>query len=163
MAKGRVQTILKWTAIALVAVFAAMQFIRPARTNPPVDQTKTIQAHTQLTPEVAAILDRSCNDCHSYQTRWPWYSNVAPISWFVINHVNEGREDMNLSDWAEYSQSEQQNYLKKMCREVERGDMPIHSYLWLHADAKLSSADVKTLCDWASAESERQSPTSFQS
>jgi hypothetical protein len=157
MAKGRIQKVLKWMAIALVAILAAMQLIRPARTNPPVDPAKTIQAHAQLTPEVAAILDRSCNDCHSNQTRWPWYSNFAPVSWFLVSHVNEGREDMNFSNWAEYSQSEQQNYLKKMCKEVQRGDMPIHSYLWLHTDAKLSSADVKTLCDWASAESGRLS------
>src|SRR5689334_7492156 len=121
MAKARAQKILKWTAIALVVIFAAMQFIRPARTNPPIDQTKTIQAHTSLTPAAAAILERSCNDCHSYQTRWPWYSNVAPISWFVINHVNDGREDLNFSEWSGYSQNEQQNYLKKMCKEVERG------------------------------------------
>ena len=155
MAKARVQKILKWAAIVLVVTFAAMQFIRPARTNPPVDQAKTIQAHTSLTPEAAAILDRSCNDCHSYQTRWPWYSNVAPVSWFVIGHVNDGRDDLNFSEWSEYSQGQQQNYLKKMCKEVTRGDMPLHSYLWLHGDAKLSSADIKALCDWANAESER--------
>jgi hypothetical protein len=155
MARGTVQKILKWTAIALAAVFAVLQFIRPARTNPPVDQTKTIQAHTRMTPEVAAILDRSCNDCHSYQTRWPWYSNVAPVSWFVIGHVNDGRDDLNFSDWAQYSQSEQRNYLKKMCREVEGGEMPLQSYLWLHGNAKLSGKDVKVLCDWAGVESGR--------
>lgn len=155
MPKASVRKILKWAAIALAGVLAVMQFIRPARTNPPVDQAQTIQAHTQLTPEAAAILDRSCNDCHSYQTRWPWYSNVAPVSWFVIGHVNDGRDDLNFSEWAEYSRSEQQNYLKKMCREVERGDMPLSSYLWLHGDAKLSDEDKKALCAWASAESER--------
>ena len=64
MTSGTVQKVLKWTVIALAAIVALMQFIRPARTNPPVDQTRTIQARTQLTPEVAAILERSCNDCH---------------------------------------------------------------------------------------------------
>lgn len=147
--------ILKWTAIVLAVIFAGLQFIRPARTNPPVDESRTIQAHTRITPEVATILDRSCNDCHSNRTRWPWYSNVAPVSWFVINHVNVGREEMNFSDWAQYSQEDQGALLKKICREVKGGAMPLPSYLRLHHEAKLSTEDVKTLCDWASTESQR--------
>jgi hypothetical protein len=74
-----------------------------------------------LTPQTAAVLDRACNDCHSNQTRWPWYTNVAPVSWFVINHVNEGRRKMNFSDWAQYSQDEQARLFKKICREVKSG------------------------------------------
>ena len=155
MAKQTFRKGLKWTAIALFGVFAALQFIRPARTNPPVDQTKTIQAHALVSPEVAAILDRSCNDCHSNQTRWPWYSQIAPVSWKVAGDVNEGRDHMNLSDWAQYSQSEQQSLMKHICREVKDGSMPLRSYLWMHGGAKLSTEDVKTLCDWASAESQR--------
>ena len=155
MNKRLIQKILKWTAIALAVVFAALQFIRPARTNPPVDESRTISAHTRITPEVATILDRSCNDCHSNQTRWPWYSNVAPVSWFVVNHVNDGRREMNFSDWAQYSQDERERYLKKICLEVKQGAMPLRSYLRLHHEAKLSSDDLKTLCDWTSMESQR--------
>jgi hypothetical protein len=160
MNKQSVRKLLRWIVLVLAGLFVVMQLIRPARTNPPVDESRTIQAHTQLTPEAAAILSRSCNDCHSNQTRWPWYTNVAPISWFVINHVNDGRRQMNFSDWAQYDRSEQENYLKKICREVKSGDMPIHSYLWLHGDAKLSNEDVKVLCDWANNESQRLSQTS---
>jgi hypothetical protein len=155
-----VAKILKWTAIVLAIILAGLQFIRPARTNPPVDEARTIRAQTQLTPEVAAILDRSCNDCHSNQTRWPWYSNVAPVSWFVINHVNVGRREMNLSEWAEYTAEDQQGFLKKICREVKDGAMPLTSYLRLHQEAKLSSEDVQRLCDWTSAESQRLSQAS---
>jgi hypothetical protein len=157
MKKQTVRKLLKWIVLVLAGLFVVMQLIRPARTNPPVDESRTIQAHTQLTPEAAAILNRSCNDCHSNQTRWPWYTNVAPVSWFVINHVNDGRRQMNFSDWAQYDRSEQENYLRKICREVKSGDMPIHSYLWLHGDAKLSSEDVKVLCDWTNDESQRLS------
>lgn len=160
MNRRLVRKILKWTAIGLASIFAALQFIRPARTNPPVDESRTIQAHAHVSPQVAAILDRSCNDCHSNLTRWPWYSNIAPVSWFVINHVNVGRQEMNFSDWAQYSRSEQAGYLKKICREVKGGDMPLPSYLRMHGDAKLSSEDVKTLCDWSSAESARLSQSS---
>lgn len=157
MKAGLVRKILKWGAVVLFAIFVALQFIRPARTNPPVDETRTIQAHTQLTPEVAGILDRACNDCHSHQTRWPWYTNVAPVSWFVVNHVNDGRSEMNFSDWAQYDRAHQKGLLKDICQEVTRGQMPLPSYLRLHSEAKLTSDDVKTLCDWASAESERLS------
>jgi hypothetical protein len=159
MKKQSVRKLLKWIVLVLAGLLVVMQLIRPARTNPPVDESRTISAHTQLTPEAAAILNRSCNDCHSNQTRWPWYTNVAPVSWFVINHVNDGRRQMNFSDWAQYDRSEQENYLKKICREVKSGDMPIHSYLWLHGDARLSSEDVKALCDWANNESQRLSQT----
>ncbi len=155
MREGLVRKISKRMATALAVIFIALQFIRPARTNPPIDEARTIQAHTRIAPEVNAILDRSCNDCHSNQTRWPWYSNVAPVSWFVVNHVNVGRKEMNLSDWAQYSKDDQPGFLKRICREVKGGAMPLPSYLRLHGEAKLSSEDVKTLCDWASAESQR--------
>lgn len=157
MKTGLVWKILKWTAIALGVIFATLQLVRPARTNPPVDQSRTLQAHAHVPPEVASILDRSCNDCHSHQTRWPWYSNVAPISWFVINHVNEGRDEMNFSDWAQYSEDDRPGLLKKICREVQSGAMPLKSYLRLHHEAELSQEDVKKLCDWAVAESQRLS------
>lgn len=155
MRAGLVRKILKWTAITLAVIFVALQFIRPARTNPPVDESRIIQAHTRVTPEVAAILDRSCNDCHSHQTRWPWYTNVAPVSWFVVNHVNVGRREMNFSDWAQYDPEHQKGLLKDICQEVKSGAMPMSSYLRLHSEAKLSTEDVKLLCDWASAESQR--------
>src|ERR1044071_9091520 len=108
--------ILKWTAVVLAALFGALQFVRPARTNPPVDESRTIAAHLSVTPEVAAILDRSCNDCHSNVTRWPWYSNVAPVSWFVVDHVNVGRSEMNFSDWAQYPTRQQGGLLKEICK-----------------------------------------------
>ena len=147
--------ILKWTVIALAVVFAGLQFIRPARTNPPVDESRTILARTRTAPEVASILERSCNDCHSNQTRWPWYSQIAPVSWFVVNHVNVGRREMNLSDWAQYSANEQRHFLNKIYREVKSGQMPLSSYVRLHGEAKLSSEDIGMLCDWARAETGR--------
>src|ERR1700693_5625393 len=92
--------VLKWIVIGLIVVFLGIQFVRPARTNPAVDESQTIFARTQMTPQVAAIFNRSCVDCHSNKTVWPWYTNVAPVSWFIVNHVNEGRGNMNLSEWA---------------------------------------------------------------
>jgi hypothetical protein len=107
-----------------------------------------------MTPQVKDILDRSCRDCHSNKTEWPWYTNVAPVSWFVIDHVNEGRHRLNLSEWARLDQPGKK--LQKICDEVQDGGMPLSSYLPMHPKAKLSEQDKKTLCDWTAAERERQ-------
>src|SRR5437773_11124922 len=90
--------VLKIITIVAVVLIVGIQFVRPARTNPAVDESQTIFARTQITPEVSAILNRSCNDCHSNKTVWPWYTNVAPISWFIANHVSEDRHSLNLSE-----------------------------------------------------------------
>ena len=74
--------------------------VRPAMTNPPVDESQTIVARAQVPPEVASILDRSCRDCHSNKTVWPWYTHVAPVSWWLADHVDHGRKDLNLSEWG---------------------------------------------------------------
>jgi len=152
--------ILKWIAIALAFIFIGMQFIRPARTNPAVDQSQTIGAHTQMTPEVASILDRSCRDCHSNQTVWPWYTNVAPISWWLSNHVNEGRRDLNMSEWGRLPRDRQERKLRQICDEIEDGAMPLSSYVPMHPAARLSEEDKKILCDWTEVERARLSSTS---
>jgi hypothetical protein len=120
-----------------------------------VDPSQSIEVRQQLTPAVAAILERSCNDCHSNKTRWPWYSHVAPVSWFVIDHVNEGRENVNFSEWGRYSQHDVDGLLRQMCREVRSGVMPLSSYTPMHPGSKLSAEDVKTLCAWTDAERAR--------
>ena len=147
--------ILKWTAVALVVAFVAIQFVRPARTNPAVDESQTIFARTQMTPQVAAIFDRSCRDCHSNKTVWPWYTQVAPISWWLADHVNSGRKDLNMSEWGKLARDRQDRKLRQICDEVTDGVMPLSSYTPMHPQAKLSEQDKKTLCDWTEAERER--------
>ena len=149
--------ILKWIAIVLVVIFIGIQFVRPARTNPQVDESQTIFARTQMTPEVSAILDRSCRDCHSNKTVWPWYTNVAPISWWLSNHVSHGRNDLNISEWGRLDQDRQDRKLRQICDEVSDNMMPLSSYLPMHPQARLSEQDKKTLCDWTEAERERLS------
>ncbi len=151
----RVRTILKWLVIVLACLFIIAQLKRPARTNPILDQAQTIESHTQMTPQVASILARSCKDCHSNKTVWPWYTNVAPVSWFIVDHVNEGRSNLNLSEWGRYDQRRQGKKLEQMCDEVKDGAMPLSSYTPLHPGSKPSPDDVKTLCDWTEAERAR--------
>ncbi len=149
--------IIKFVVIALLVLFIGIQLKRPARTNPPVDQSQSIEAHTQMTPQVNDILDRSCRDCHSNNTEWPWYTNFAPVSWWITDHVNEGRQKLNLSEWGRVDPDRQGKKLRQICDEVEDGAMPLSSYLPMHPKAKLSEQDKKTLCDWTAAERERLS------
>ena len=151
----RTLKVLRAIVFLLVILFLAAQIKRPARTNPPVDETQTINAHTQMTPQISAIIDRSCRDCHSNKTVWPWYSNVAPVSWFVIDHVNEGRQMMNLSEWGRLDRERQDRKLRQICDEVQDGAMPLSSYTPMHPGSTLSEQDKKTLCDWTEAERAR--------
>jgi len=149
--------VLKIAIILLVVIVVGIQFVRPARTNPAVDESQTIFARTQMTPEVAAILDRSCRDCHSNKTVWPWYTNVAPVSWWLSDHVNEGRRNVNFSEWGKLPPDRQDRKLRQICDEVQDGVMPLSSYTPMHPQAKLSEPDKKTLCDWTEKERERLS------
>jgi len=127
--------------IILVAVIG-IQFVPVERSNPPVTD--------EITPpqDVAAILERSCYDCHSNQTAWPCYSKVAPISWLISNHVNEGREHLNFSTWNQYSRKDQLKLLKELVEETGKGEMPLWSYTLLHSRAELNELEVQILKDW---------------
>ena len=146
---------LKITAIVLVVLFIAIQFYRPDRTNPPIVQAETLEATTQVPENVAAILKRSCNDCHSNQTVYPWYSNVAPFSWLLAHHIEEGRGELNFSVWNTYNAKKKRHKLDEICEQIETGEMPYDQYLWIHRDAKLSDEDKKILCDWAGGEKKK--------
>jgi hypothetical protein len=144
--------IIKWAVIVVALIFVGAQFVPNEMSNPPVDPSRTVEARLHVTPEVEAILARSCNDCHSQQTRFPWYSKVAPVSWTLAGDIRGGREHLNFSDWAAYDAEEQDLLLQNICRITKRGAMPLSNYLYIHRDAKLSERDVQTLCDWTKTE-----------
>ena len=147
--------VLKWALIVVACIVISIQFVRPARTNPPVDPSQTIESNSQMRPEVASIFERSCRDCHSNKTVWPWYTNVTPINWWLTNHVNEGRHNLNLSEWAKLPSDRQDRKLRQICDEVQDGAMPLSSYLPMHPAARISDQDKKTLCDWTEVERQR--------
>jgi len=148
-------TLLKRMVLGAVVIATGAQFVRPDRTNPPVSAAQTVQATATVSPGVHAILKRSCYDCHSSETRWPWYSGIVPMAWGVANHVKEGRAELNFSDWGAYPLRKRVALLEKMCDEVREGRMPLKQYLWLHRDAALSEADWKSVCDWSMDEADR--------
>jgi hypothetical protein len=127
----------------LVAVLVLMQLYRPEHTNPPVT------GELKAPPEVMSVLKRSCYDCHSNESKWPWYSNVAPINWLVTRDVNEGRRELNFSDWETYGEQKKNHKLEEIESEVSEGEMPMAIYLPLHPEAKLSEADKALLVAWA--------------
>jgi len=150
---------MKWLVrigAVLAVVLALIQGYRPERTNPPVDSSRTLHAHVDVPPAVDAILDRACNDCHSNDTHWPWYSNVAPVSWMVVKDANEGREHLNFSEWASFQPDDARHALKEICEEVQKGAMPMKEYTWTHRDARLSQSDISTLCGWTREFSDRR-------
>ena len=149
MKKGSVKRVIRWVFLVGVSLFALAQFIRSAKTNPTIEPSMALEAHVQVDLPVAGIFDRSCNDCHSNKTRWPWYSHVAPVSWFVIDHVNHGRSHLNFSEWGNYDKNEQRELLDETCRMVKKGEMPLSSYTPMHSDSKLTPTDITTICEWA--------------
>ena len=138
-------TPLRAAAVAIAAA-AALQLVPVQRTNPPV--TSEIDAPA----DVKQILERSCWDCHSNRTRWPWYSRVAPVSWLVARDVRLGRRELNFSEWPAFDFEEQDDLMAHIAKQVDRGRMPLPIYLTMHADAKLSAADRRRLVAWAKGE-----------
>lgn len=143
---------LKWAAVILALIFVGIQFVRPARHNPPVNEAETIRAKLNVPPEIDRILARSCSDCHSNKTDWVWYSNIAPGSWLMSLHVEEGRRELNFSEWGKLSEGRASRKLEEICEQVQSGEMPIWNYVLLHPSARLTEADKKTLCDWTKLE-----------
>jgi hypothetical protein len=143
---------LKIIAIILVVAFVVIQFIRPDFTNPPVNQADTLYATIEVPENVKTILNRSCADCHSNETKYPWYSKIQPSAWFLKNHIDDGRRELNLSVWKTYEARRQRKKLSEICEQIQEKEMPLPSYLWIHWDAKMSADDIKALCDWTEAE-----------
>jgi hypothetical protein len=122
----------------VLALLLAAQFIRIDKTNPSVDQSKDFITLSKPNAEVELLLKESCYDCHSNTTAYPWYTNVAPVSWWLKNHINEGREHLNFSEWANYTAEQQAHKLEEMEDEIKEGEMPLSSYTITHSNANLS-------------------------
>lgn len=142
--------ILKWVVLGLVIAFAAVQVAQPSRTNPPVktDFLKTASAP----PDVAAMFRSACYDCHSDETRWPWYSYVAPMSWQIAQDVNHGRQHVNLSEWPADKPDLARKKIEDMSDEIDDGDMPLSKYTLIHKDARLTSQQRDRLTQWLNAQ-----------
>ena len=131
------------SAAVLAALFLLIQWVPIKRTNPP------IEADLVAPEQVKNILQRACYDCHSHETRWPWYSRVAPISWWLASHVTAGRADLNFSQWPLFDLETRGLFLRDIEKQLVDGTMPLRSYTVGHPDARLSQEDRDLLLEWA--------------
>ena len=134
-----------WILGAAVVALLGAQLVPVDRTNP------AVESEVPAPGPVREILRRSCYDCHSHETRWPWYSRVAPVSWLVRHDVNHAQEHLNFSTWNRYDAEKRKEHLEEIAEEVEEGAMPLWYYLPLHPEARLSDADRRTLVEWTQA------------
>ena len=131
--------------VSLAALGGAAQLIPVQRTNPPVG------VPLRAPVEIQAILDRACADCHTNETRWPWYSYVAPISWLVTRDVKVGRDNLDFSYWGQLSAADQRQLAKSIIREITAGTMPLRPYRLLHPGARLTPSELQRLRAWFSS------------
>jgi len=132
--------------LGLVGALAAAQFVRPARGNPPTVEANTIASDFGKSSRLVGVLDRSCNECHSNSTEWPWYTEIAPISWLAVSGVREARQSVNFSDWGLYSPEKQRQVLQASCAAATKGTMPGSYYTAIEPRSRLSADDIRTIC-----------------
>lgn len=143
---------LKNIAIFLVFLFLVIQSIRIDKTTESVNPTTDFITLTSANAEVANTLKIACYDCHSNQPTYPWYTNIAPVSWWIKHHINEGSQHLNFSIWGTYSEKRKNHKLEECIEMIEEGEMPMDSYTWMHSEAKLSNTQKQLLIDWFKAE-----------
>ena len=139
---------LKRIGIALLVLLVIAQVIPVDRRNPVVDTAKSIYAKEKIPAQVKTVFDRSCANCHSNNTDWPWYSRVAPVSWMVASDVHEARAKMNFSTWGDYPADKREERLEEICEQLTNGDMPDFKYLLVHRSARLTPAEHDAVCQW---------------
>ncbi len=132
----------------LLALLVVSQFFRIDKSNPESDPKHSIFVVEQVPHEVESIIKTACFDCHSNQVSYPWYTNVAPVSWWVKDHINEAREELNFSEWGTYTIKRKLHKLEEIEEEVGEGEMPLPSYLIVHGDAKLNKQQQEKLINW---------------
>ena len=139
----------KKIVIGLVVLFLAAQAIQPSKnkgnSNGPKDITRTLTVPN----EVLTILEKSCYDCHSNRTSYPWYDHITPVNWWVADHIKNGKRELNFTEFGSYSVKKQHKKLEEINETVEEGEMPLKSYLFMHGDARLNKDQKFVLTGWA--------------
>jgi hypothetical protein len=132
-----------------------IQFIRPTRNDGDAASPNDITHAVPVPDSVMMVLKKSCYDCHSNHTDYPWYNQVAPISWWLRNHVSNGKRALNFSEFASYTYKKKAHRMDDVAETIEKHEMPLNSYLWIHKDAKLTDAQARLLTDWSKASAQK--------
>ena len=137
-----------WAVIAvIVAAFIVSQFFRPDKNSAEITDDHILQQEN-IPEEVKEVLTNACLDCHSNTTNYQWFHHIVPVAWMINDHITEGKDELNLSEWGKLDAFSKMDALDEMCEEVEKGSMPIKSYTVIHSKARLSEEEKKVLCDW---------------
>jgi len=134
--------------IALAVVLGIMQFFPIDKSNPPLDQTKDFLTMENTPVELAQLFKTACYDCHSDETKYPWYTSLAPVSWFIKGHIDEGREHLNFSTWGDYDAKQKTHKIEEIIEVVDGKEMPMLTYWMIHWDAKISVEQRTQITDW---------------
>jgi cytochrome c551/c552 len=148
---------LKKIALGFVIILVICQFFRIDKVNPPVDPAQDLFNLAKAPEDVTAIVKKACYDCHSNEVKYPWYTNIAPVSWWIKDHVNEGSRHLNFSIWGTYKTRRQDKKLKECVENIEEGEMPMYSYVWMHGEAKLSQEEKEKLMSWFNSQRTHES------
>ena len=135
--------------LVLLIIFIGIQFIKPQKNIHPGAQPEDISTLYPVPPQVDSILSIACKDCHSNNTRYPWYNNFQPVAWFLANHIKDGRNSFNLNEFATYPIARQYDKIEEIKKQLDKGDMPLSSYTLIHRDAILSDAQKKAVIGWS--------------
>lgn len=136
-------------AVVLLLVLIAMQFYRPEKNMAQGNHTAIFITETNPPEDVKLILKSTCYDCHSNNTSYPWYNNIAPVSYWLADHVKQGKDELNFSVWGSYSAKKKDHKLEEVVEVIEEGEMPLKEYTWTHTEAKLTDAQKQAVIKWA--------------
>lgn len=139
---------MKKILLGIIVVFILMQFARPKK-NDSRNGVNDITTVMEVPENVQIILKTSCADCHSNFTKYPWYNEIAPVSWFVASHVNDGKEHLNFSEWTVYNKNQKEHIINDLKEVLENKSMPLSSYLKMHEEAEMTLEQYQILLDWA--------------
>lgn len=140
---------IKKILVALLLVLVLIQFIHPQKNRGTPVPANSIAAVYPVPDDVKKILAASCNDCHSANTIYPWYSKIQPVDWWLSHHVNEGKDELNFDEFATYSPRRQYHKLEELIKEVKEDGMPLDSYTWIHKNAILNADQKQAIVSWA--------------
>lgn len=141
--------IIKKILLVLVLIFVGMQFYRPDKNIMENDTKIAFFTDTNPPSDVKAILESSCYDCHSNNTKYPWYNNIAPVSYWMADHIRHGKGHLNFSEWEKYSLKKRDHKLEEVIEMVEDGTMPLNEYTWTHEEANLTQEQRTAIVEWA--------------
>lgn len=139
---------IKYFLWVVLIILVAIQFVPVDRENPIGDKNNDFLVQTQAPADVQALMKNACYDCHSNETVWPKYAYVAPISFLIAKHVEEGRDHLNFSDWATFDPEDHPYILKHMKKAIDKGAMPMAAYVKLHPDAEMNDERKALVLGW---------------